>query len=236
MFVRDFAATDLAHRLLLNSFVGNLDLATRISAGLRASTGPWLHLHAHLSHADQVTLEKLCGWICTFDQVIGELSREHAELHVARYERLVLLRGCPELACDPLARRFREVLAMLATAPLGEALWPLFATQVIASCRATLAFERADADRTCLGFVLTAAAMLVGETEAPRHVAALLTAQRCAAAAVRTRLQSERRMLDRALDRMAALPDTADVVRRLTDALLDVDGELGDGVAVPLAV
>jgi hypothetical protein len=158
-----------------------------------------------LAHRDLVTLTGLGAWICAFDDMVddSDVTDDELEVRIAQYERLIRDRDCPELAFDPIAEILRVVLDALAHAPLGRPLWPLLAGQLVTACRA-MQWERSaaaaaagerrtplelylqhGADSICVGFVLTAAAMLIGEPAAPSRVPALQVAQRHSAMAVR---------------------------------------------------
>lgn len=158
-----------------------------------------------LDDHDLATLGKLGAWICAFDDFFddSEVSNDEITLRIAQYEQLISVGYCPELEFDPVARMLGEVLEELSEAPLGRSLWPLFSTQLLASCEAmrwerTAALEQARGlqtpldvylhhatDSICVAFVVTAAAMLIGETGTLSQVSALLAAERHCATAVR---------------------------------------------------
>jgi hypothetical protein len=150
-----------------------------------------------LPHTDLVTLGKLGAWICALDDTVdrGDIDDDTFDLHVSHYEGLVY----GDFAFDPIARLFVDVLAALRRAPLGPTLWPRFSLQLCASLRA-MRWEHAAMrahgvsieaylaharDSICVGFVVTAAAMLIGERAILDHIAQFLAAQRHGAMAVR---------------------------------------------------
>jgi hypothetical protein len=158
-----------------------------------------------LAHRDLVTLTSLGAWICAFDDMVddSDVGDVEIEARIAQYEQLIHQSDFPALVVDPLAEVLKGVLDALGRAPLGRPLWPLLASQLVTACRA-MRWERAaaaahirgwrtpleiylqhGADSICVGFVLTAAAMLIGEPAALSRVPALQIAQRHSAMAVR---------------------------------------------------
>ena len=158
-----------------------------------------------LEHRDLATLTKLGAWICAFDDMVddSDVTDDELSLRIAQYEQLICDRECPELAFDPIAQVLSTVLNALSSAPLGRPLWPLLASQLVAACHA-MQWERSaaaarargkrtpldvylqhGADSICVGFVVTAAAMLIGEPATLSQVPALQVAQRHSAMAVR---------------------------------------------------
>jgi hypothetical protein len=152
-----------------------------------------------LPHRELVTLCKLGAWICAFDDAVdsGELDDDALELRIAQYDQLVRTRDCPELAFDPMARLLGEVLDELASTPISRPLWPLFVDQLGAACEA-MRWERSApaataledylhhaARSSCVAFVVTAAAMLIGEPATLRVLPALQVAEHHSATIVR---------------------------------------------------
>lgn len=187
----------------------------RIAVAVRAQISPWGDLFRPdaidglawvvatsaptLEDRDLSTLCKLGAWICAFDDAVdtGDLDNEALKLRIAHYDQLVRTRGCPELAFDPIARLLHDVLDDLARAPLSTSLWPLFADQFMASCEA-MRWERSAppqtslddyllhaADSICVKFVVTAAAMLIGEDATLGSLPSLLAAAQHSATVVR---------------------------------------------------
>lgn len=198
-----------------------LQRARDIESAVAAATGSWRALFRSealralclmvassapsLPTRDLVTLGKLGAWICAFDDFADDASVDEAELalRISQYELLICGHESPELAFDPIAGMFIEILDALRAAPLGPSLWPLFSTQLMASLQGML-WERSAAterraghltsidvylrhasESICVGLVGTAAAMLLGETTALSHISLLLTAERHAATVVR---------------------------------------------------
>lgn len=158
-----------------------------------------------LAERDLVTLGLLGIWVCAFDDLIdhGALTLDDVAAQVALHERLATGQDATAPATDPIARTFAAALERLWAGPLGPALRPLLASQLVAACEA-MRWERVAVDAVrrgddvsidtylrhgsnsiCVAVLSTAAAMLLGETACVRHVPALLEAQRAAAAAVR---------------------------------------------------
>lgn len=158
-----------------------------------------------LRDGELVVLAKLGAWICAFDDMVddSDIADEDIVLRIEQYARLLCDYECPELAFDPVAAMLRDVLDSLTSAPLARSLWPLFVSQFMDSChamrweRSTAAMSRNGvatplqtylehaADSICVGFVVTATVMLIGETTALSHVPELLAAQRHSAMVVR---------------------------------------------------
>jgi hypothetical protein len=190
-------------------------------AAVRETTGTWPELFrpdalrglatvvavsaSGLEHRDLATLTKLGAWICAFDDMVddSDVTDEELSLRIAQYERLICDRECPELEFDPIAQVLSTVLSALAISPLGQPLWPLLASQLVATCHA-MQWERLaaaakargvrcsldvylqhGADSISVAFVVTAAAMLIGEPATLSQVPALQIAQRHSAMAVR---------------------------------------------------
>ncbi len=195
--------------------------AWEVNQGVQTALGPWGELfRTRATHgvslataasaptldlAGLITLGKLGAWICAFDDLAdgASIDDDGLDLRIAQYEALTAGDACPELAFDPIARLFLDVLEDLRSAPLGPSLWPLFSRQLSESLRAMQwerdAMARRSArervplevylhhasDSVCVAIVATAAAMLLGERAVLDRLPALVTAQRHSCAAVR---------------------------------------------------
>jgi hypothetical protein len=144
----------------------------------------------------QVALAKLGAWIRAFDDFVDDRDNDHATvaLYVELYQQLITRFDCPALAQDPLARFLVEVLDELSLRHGARALWPVFATQMLASLDAMLwersvhrvslaAYLSKASESVFVKPMVTAAAILFEDEGLPLQ--ALLAAERHAAVAIR---------------------------------------------------
>lgn len=151
---------------------------------------------------DQLVIAKLGAWVCAFDDYADHATTDASELamRVDQYVGILVDRDCPELAFDPIARLFTDVIEALREAPAADTLWPLFSSQIRASLNAmkweqTVArhhenvdfdeYLRYASDSSCVRPIVTAAAMLLHEEELVVHLPRVLVAQQHASIAVR---------------------------------------------------